>query len=137
MDPCLEHTPSPSLTPSPSKLPAAKPGAKPTPKSTSATLPVDKASRSLLQAFQQDLLPAFGKEWVGITGNASFVPTETQYAQLLRQAPGVVYCGMGCFLHYVPPALVAQADMRGCELALVLDRAQNVKSAKRQMLHRG
>ena len=136
VDPCLEHSPAPTLTPSASIPPAAKPGAKPTPKPTHANA-ADKASRSLVQAFEQDILPAFGKDWTGITGNPSFLPTEAQYAQLLRQAGGIVYCGMGQLLHYVPPAVVAQADMRACELALVLDRTQTAKSVKHQMLLKG
>lgn len=137
VDPCVEHAPSPTLMPPASTHPAAKPGVKATPKPTLTNIPTAIASRSLVQAFQQDILPAFGKDWTGIVGNPSFLPTEAQYVQLLRQAAGIVYCGMGRFLQYVPPAVVAQADMRACELALVLDRAQTVKSVKRQMLLKG
>ena len=136
VDPCMEHTPTSPPTPA-NIPPAAKPGPKPTPKPTLGSTTADKTSRSLVQAFQQDILAAFGKEWVGITGNASFMPTEVQYAQLLRQAAGVVYCGMGRFLQYVPPAVVTGADMRACELAVVLDRGQSAKRGMRQVLPKG
>ena len=137
VDPCMEHAPTPPPTP-PAIIPAAaKPGPKPTPKLTPSSTPADKASRSLVQAFQQDILTAFGKEWVGITGNVSFMPTEAQYRQLLRQTAGVVYCGMGRFLQYVPPAVVAGVDMRACELAVVLDRGQSAKCGTRQSLPKG
>ena len=134
VDPCMEHTPPPPRAPTP---PAAKPGPKPTLKAATATTPADKISRSLVQAFQQDMLPAFGKEWVGISGNPNFLPTEAQYAQLLRQAAGVVYCGMSHFLQCVPPAVVAGADMRACELAVVLDRGQGAKCGSCQVLPKG
>lgn len=137
VDPCMEHAPLPPPTSRVSTPPTAKPGSKLTPKATPANTPADKASRSLVQSFQQDILPAFGKEWTGITGDASFMPTEAQYAQLLRQAAGLVYCGMGRFLQYVPPAVVSQADMRACELAVVLDRGQTAKSIKRPVLPKG
>lgn len=131
VDPCMEHAPPPPLTP-PVSTPA-KPGPKPT-KPMPANTPAEKASRSLVQAFQQDVLPAFGKEWSGITGNASFMPTEAQYAQLLRRAVGFVYCGMGPFLQYVPAAVLAQADLQACELAVLLDTGHTTKSDKRRML---
>lgn len=73
-----------------------------------------------------------GKAWDGITGNASFTPTEGQYEQLLKTAAGVVYCGLGCLLSYVPAAVVANADMQACQLAVLLDRAQTAQSVKRQ-----
>lgn len=137
VDPCMEHAPTPPPNPPATIPPAAKPGPKPTPKPTPSSVPADKTSRSLVQAFQQDILTAFGKEWVGITGNVSFMPTEAQYTQLLRQTAGVVYCGMGRFLQYVPPAVVAGVDMQACELAVVLDRGQNPKSGTRQVLPKG
>jgi hypothetical protein len=136
VDPCLEHTPQ--LAPTPTAPAASKTGSKPAQKgAASNTAVVDKASRSLVQAFQQDVLAVYGKEWSGITGNATYMPTDTQYDQLLREATGFVYCGMCRFLEYVPPAVVLQADMRSCEMALLLDRAQTAKSLKRQTLHRG
>ncbi|KAL3147909.1 Cilia and flagella associated protein 46 [Trebouxia sp. C0010 RCD-2024] len=125
VDPCMEHAPPPPLTP-----PVSTP-AKPGPKSTKplpANTPAEKASRSLVQAFQQDVLPAIGKEWSGITGSASFMPTEAQYAQLLRRAVGVVYCGMGPVMQYVPAAVLAQADLRACEVAVLLDTGHTTKS---------
>ena len=137
VDPCLDHTPSPAPTPSTPNPPAAKPGTKLAAKSALGSAAADKTSRSLVQAFQQDILPAYGKEWTGITGNASFLPTDAQYAQLLNQAAGVVYCGLGSFLQHIPPAVVAQADMRGCELAVVLDGAQTVQSVRRQLAVKG
>lgn len=139
VDPHMEHTPPAPPASRATTPPAAKPGPKATStsKPASASTPADKTSRSLIQAFQQDILPAFGKEWVGITGNANFLPTEAQYAQLLRQAAGVVYCGMGPFLQCVPPAVVAGADMRACELALVLDRGHGAKSGLSRGLPKG
>lgn len=138
VDPCLEHTPQPAPTPTPTAPAASKPGSKPVQKgSANNTAVADKASRSLVQAFQQDVLAVYGKEWTGITGNASYMPTDTQYDQLLKEATGFVYCGMCRFVEYVPPAVVLQADMHSCELALLLDQAQTAKSLKRQTLHRG
>jgi len=138
VDPCLEHTPQPAPTATPTAPAASKPGSKPVQKgAANSTAVVDRASRSLVQAFQQDVLAVYGKEWTGITGNASYLPTDTQYGQLLREATGFVYCGMCRFVEYVAPAVVLQADMRSCELALLLDGAQTAKSVKRQMLHRG
>lgn len=137
VDPCMEHAPIQLPNPPATTPPAAKPGPRPTPKPSPSSHPADKTSRSLVQAFQQDILAAFGKEWVGITGNASFLPSEAQYTQLLRQAAGVVYCGMGRFLQYVPPAVVAGVDLRACELAVVLDRGQTAKSGTRQVLPKG
>ena len=137
VDPCMEHTPTPPPPPRATTPPAAKPGPKSTPKPTTTSTPGDKTCRSLVQAFQQDILPAFGKEWIGITGNPNFLPTEAQYAQLLRQAAGVVYCGMSHFLQCVPPAVVARADMRACELAVVLDRGQGAKSGLSRVLPKG
>ena len=138
VDACLEHTPQPAPTPPPPAPAASKPGSKPVQKgAANSTAVVDRASRSLVQAFQQDVLAVYGKEWTGITGNASYLPTDMQYGQLLREATGFVYCGMCRFVEYVAPAVVLQADMRSCELALLLDGAQTAKSVKRQMLHRG
>ncbi len=138
VDPCLEHTPQPAPTPTHTAPAASKPGSKPAQKGApNSPAVVDRASRSLVQAFQQDVLAVYGKEWTGITGNASYMPTDTQYDQLLREATGFVYCGMCRLVEYVPPAVVLQADMRSCELALLLDRAQTAKSLKRQTLHRG
>ncbi|DBA87841.1 TPA: hypothetical protein ACH3X1_004837 [Trebouxia sp. C0004] len=138
VDPCLEHMPQ--LTPSPTHVAPAPstPGSKPAQRGApNSTAVVDRASRSLVQAFQQDVLAVYGKEWSGITGNASYMPTDTQYDQLLSEATGFVYCGMCRLVEYVPPAVVLQVDMRSCELALLLDRAQTAKSLKRQALHRG
>ena len=138
VDPCLEHTPQAAPTPTPTSPAASKPGSKPVQKGpANNTAVVYKASRSLVQAFQQDVLAVYGKEWTGITGNTSYMPTDTQYEQLLREAAGFVYCGMCQFVEYVLPAVVLQADMHSCELALLLDRAQTAKSLKRQTLHRG
>lgn len=79
----------------------------------------------------------YGKDWTGITGNASYMPTDSQYEQLLREATGFVYCGMGTLVDYVSPAVVVRADMRNCELVVLLDRAQTAKSVKRHQLQRG
>ena len=74
-----------------------------------------------------------GKAWEGITGNASFAPTTSQYEQLLKAAAGLVFCGLGQFLTYVPAAVVAGADMKACQLAVLLDRAQTAESLQRQL----
>lgn len=134
----MEHTPPPVAAPPAAAPIPARAGSKPAPKGAAgSTAVVDKASRSLLQAFQQDVVTVFGKEWRGITGGVSCMPTDAQYDQLLREATGLVYCGMGRFVNYVPPAVVVQADMRSCELAILLDRSQTSKSVKRQLLQPG
>ena len=137
VDPCMELVPTTPPTPPANIPPAAKAGTKPTPKPSPGSTPADRTSRSLVQGFQQDVLAAFGKEWVGITGNANFMPTAGQYAQLLRQAAAVIYCGMGQFLQYVSPEVVAGVDMRACQLAVVLDKGQSAKSGTRQVLPNG
>ena len=138
MDPCSEHAPAPAVTP-PAAAPApAKAGSKPAQKGApGSSAAADKANRSLLQAFQQDVLSLYGKEWTGITGNVGCMPTDAQYEQLLRQATGFLYCGVGRFVNYVPPAAVVQTDLRSCELAVLLDRSQTAKSVKRQLLQQG
>lgn len=131
----MEHTSAPPSatppTPAPKKPSPTKPASKPTtPNSNSAG--GDQAAPSLIQAFQQEVLNPYGKGWEGITGTASFSPTEAQYDQLLKATTGLVYCGLGRFLSYVPAAVVAGADMRACQLVLLLDRAQTAQSLKRQ-----
>lgn len=135
VDPCVEHTPTPtpaSRPPSPAKAATPKSPQRPATAKGNSQASADKGSRSLIEAFQQDVIAVHGKGWEGITGNASFVPTDSQYEQLLRAATGVVYCGMGHFLNYIPAAVVAGADMTACQLAVLLDRAQTAQSLKRQ-----
>jgi hypothetical protein len=57
----------------------------------------------LLPAFKEKVLAGVGREWQGVEGIAKQVPPEGVYCQLMTQAKGLLYFGMGRFLSYLSP----------------------------------
>jgi hypothetical protein len=73
-------------------------------------------------------------KWAGIVGPTDHIASGQEWQTILqtRGGGGMVYYGMGRALSYCPPALVAGLTLSGCKLLVLIDRAENDASNRRQ-----
>merc|ERR1711865_153165 len=73
-------------------------------------------------------------KWGGIVGPTDHIASGQEWQTILqtRDGGGAVYYGMGRALSYCPPSLVAGLSLSGCKMLLLLDRAENDASNRRQ-----
>jgi hypothetical protein len=66
-------------------------------------------------------------------GSPNRLPSDAELMHLMATAPNFVFLGMGRFLSYVSPKVVASQDLRGCDVALIFGHVNNAKAHQRQL----
>ena len=70
----------------------------------------------LLPVLKEKVLAGVGKEWQAVEGVAKQVPPEGLYCQVMTQAKGMLYYGMGRFLSYMSPKVRDGANFTICHI---------------------
>ncbi|KAL6746566.1 hypothetical protein V8C86DRAFT_2938695 [Haematococcus lacustris] len=89
---------------------------------------------ALIPWFKSSVLTQpWARDWQGLMGVANRVAPEPDYLAALEKASSLLWLGLGRFLSYVPPQVVGSLDLRGCDVAILLGRANNDFAHQKQV----
>ncbi|XP_077976409.1 cilia- and flagella-associated protein 46-like [Styela clava] len=83
--------------------------------------------KQMMQTYSTSCTSAWSG-WYGSSG----VPSVGQWENLINGCESFIFYGMERFFAHMPPSKVAALDLSGCQMVLLLDKAQTSKSFRHQ-----